>query len=471
MGVRNVRLVVGVVALGFVLALVLGSAGLLGGSRALGSSTTITIIGGEVAVRHGASASFIAAVDGEVLNAGDAIRTGTDSRAVLTYFEGSTVTIEPNTELSIDAAAAQGSDTVVQMTQTLGRTWHVVTKVVTGDSKYEVRTPASTASVRGTSFEVTTDGTTTTVSTTEGTVVNQIPDPNNPGRTIEVPVPAGQQHAHQRGQGAGGTRNIPEPDRKVTITLGEENTIVIDTLGRANGIDRNGRTVLQTPGATLTKVDGRLVITLPNIPDGRLQALVRKQGGGEVDMQTVVVDRGRSSTSSGRVNADASTGQGRANVDIGGGRDGGGPTVQQTQAPSPSPSPSPSATAQAAQTAAGGGSGGSTGGGGGQGQGGSQGQGGNQGQGGGGGQGQGGPPTRAPGFVPPTLLPTIPTTTTTAAPSPSPTKPGNSDPGGGQGGQGGAGGQGGQGAGTGGGAGGGGTSGGGSGGGQPTRRP
>ncbi|MEK7422383.1 MAG: FecR domain-containing protein, partial [Actinomycetota bacterium] len=303
-----------VVAVGFVLALVLGSAGLLGGGRALGSSTTLTVIGGDVSARHGAGGQFVAAVDGEVLNAGDAVPTGPDARAVLTYFEGSTVTIEPNTELAIDTATAQGGDTVVQMTQNVGRTWHVVATLVAGGSKYEVRTPASTASVRGTAFEVVTDGTTTTVTTTDVTVINQVPDPDNPGRTIDVPVRAGERHTHERGRPVGGTSSTPEPERKVTITLGEENTIVIDTLGRANGIDRNGRTRLETPGAKLERIDGRLVITLPNIPDGRLQALVRKQGGGEVNMQTVVVDRGQSSTSNGRVSADTATGQGSANI-------------------------------------------------------------------------------------------------------------------------------------------------------------
>ncbi len=213
MSVGRIRLVVGVVTLGFVLALVIGSAGLLGGGHALGSSTTITVIGGDVSVRHGTTSSFVAAVDGEILNPGDAVRTGADARAVLTYFEGSTVTVEPNTELAIDAAAAQANDTIVQMTQTAGRTWHVVTKLVTGNSKYEVRTPASTASVRGTAFTVDTDANGTTITTTEGTVLDEVPDPANAGRTIDVPVRAGQQHSQGRGQGVGPTRQTPDPDR------------------------------------------------------------------------------------------------------------------------------------------------------------------------------------------------------------------------------------------------------------------
>ena len=350
MNVRRLRIVVAVVALGFVLALALGSAGLLGGGKALGSSTAITVIGGEVSVRHGTSASYVTVVDGEVLSVGDAIRTGGDGRAVLTYFEGSTVTIEPATELVIEAATTQGSNTIVQMTQNAGRTWHVVTKLVTGDSKYEVRTPASTASVRGTSFTVDTDGATTTITTTQGTVLDQVPDPRNPGGTIGVPVGAGEQHRQRRGEGAGPAGNAPEPDRKVTVTLTDENTVVIDTLGRANGLDKNGRLLLQTPGATLTKVDGRLVITLPDIPDGRLRALTRKAGG-DVGMQTVVEEKGKGAeTSSLHISGDATTGQGRADVTIGKSKN-----AESSPTPTPTPTSTPAKTPEPTQASGGGG--------------------------------------------------------------------------------------------------------------------
>lgn len=422
MGVQHLRVLVGAVAVGFVLALVLGSAGLLGGGSALGSSTTITVIAGDVSVRHGVGGTFVAAIDGEVLNAGDAVHTGTDARAVLTYFEGSTVTVEPNTDLAIDAATAQGGDTIVQMTQNVGHTWHVVTRLVAGNSKYEVKTPASTASVRGTAFTVDTDGNTTTIESTEGTVIDQVPDPQNPGRTIDVPVRAGERHRQEKGESAGAPGQAPEPDRKVTITLSEENTIIIDTLGRANGIDKNGRTLLQTPGAKLEKINGRLVITLPNIPDGHLQALVRKQGGGGVELQTVVLEHGKSATSNGMVNADSNSGQGRANVTIGA-TDSGTPNVQQTEAPSPSPSTSASASPSMSPTGT-------------EVTGGAKGGGNDGGQGNSGnapGQGGGNRIASPSGFVPASILPVIPVSTPTPTPTDNPGKGNGGSQGGGNG--------------------------------------
>src|SRR5687768_7297468 len=101
------RVSVGAVLMTFVLAMVIGVSGVIapGGGAALGASTTLTIIGGDVQLsRQGAP--FESATDGAILSPGDIIRTAVDARAVLTYFEGSTVAIEPSSELAIDEASA-----------------------------------------------------------------------------------------------------------------------------------------------------------------------------------------------------------------------------------------------------------------------------------------------------------------------------------------------------------------------------
>jgi hypothetical protein len=86
--------------------------------------------------------------------------------------------------------------TVIGMMQTLGRTWHVVTKLIEGSSRYEVRTPSSTASVRGTIFGVEVsadaDGPTATVTTKEGVVIHSAIDPSTAVLT-EVRVTAGEE--------------------------------------------------------------------------------------------------------------------------------------------------------------------------------------------------------------------------------------------------------------------------------------
>lgn len=277
------RISVGVVLMSFVLAMVVGISGVIapGGGAALGASTTLTIIGGDVQVsRQGAP--FAAATDGAVLAPGDIIRTAADARAVLTYFEGSTVSIEPSSELAIDQAhAAPDGSTVVVMTQNLGRTWHVVTKLIAGGSKYEVRTPAATASVRGTAFEVgvirQADGQTrTAIVTTEGAVAAAVPATAAEPEPEPVVVPAGFQTTARSSERRPETPTLaPEPARKVTVTVSNENSVVVDPLGRSNGV-KDGKLVLQTPGAQVVRTDGRLTITLPDVPDGKLSTVVSR---------------------------------------------------------------------------------------------------------------------------------------------------------------------------------------------------
>jgi hypothetical protein len=303
---RPVKLAVRVIGLGFALAIVLGVVSMFGSGHALGAATTITIISGDIQVRHGAG-TFAPANDGDVLAAGDTVRTGDGARAVLTYFEGSTVSLEPNTELAIeDASTLTDGSTIIVMQQNLGRTWHVVTKLVTGGSKYEVKTPASTASVRGTTFTVDVaieDALpVATVTTTEGTVVHSAPDPQEPSRRVAVPVTAGTAERIKKGETPAPAAPAPEPERKVTVEVGAGNSIVVDPLGRANGFTRDGKRVIQTPGTTVNKDGDRVIVVLPDLPDGKLVARVdddqqseRSDNGSKADVkvQTTVEDRGK----------------------------------------------------------------------------------------------------------------------------------------------------------------------------------
>lgn len=205
---RRVRLSIVSVTLTFVLATVLGATRAAGTTPAMGAALSVLMPG--VLVSHDGG-PFVAAADGEPLREGDSIRTG-EGRAVLTYFEGSTVTIEPQTELSVDATRFAGDGgTIVLMTQLLGRTWNVVTKLITGGSRYEIRTPSTTASVRGTKFQVDAAADATTVSTTEGVVLQRVPE--LAGRTVDVPVPAGMTQTQRRGAAPAPVAPLPSRPR------------------------------------------------------------------------------------------------------------------------------------------------------------------------------------------------------------------------------------------------------------------
>jgi hypothetical protein len=263
----------------------LGVTGLLGNNRALGAATTVTIISGDIQIRHSSAGAFVPATDGEVITAGDTIRTGANSRAVLTYFEGSTVTVEPDSELVVEAVGAQtDGSTVVVMQQNAGRTWHVVTRLISGNSKYEVKTPASTASVRGTAFDVTikfdsNNEPTAQITTTEGTVVHSAPDPVNPTQTIEVPVTAGKTESVKKGEAPAPVKDAPAPERKVTVNVESPNSLVVDPLGRANGV-KDGKVIIQTPGAQVVRDGENVRVIMPDVPDGKFATRVEKKTEG-----------------------------------------------------------------------------------------------------------------------------------------------------------------------------------------------
>lgn len=310
MSTRALRAISLTLLMSFIFATVIGTTGLVAtrGSIALGASTTLAIISGEVSVLDQGATDFQPAVDGQVLGAGSTVRTGADSYAVLTYFEGSTVSLDPNTVLVIEALeASPDGSTIIGMRQDLGRTWHSVTTLLTAGSKYEVKTSGATATVRGTSFLVGVQRSAdlglpeTVIETTEGAVAaERAPTPEAP-EGEEIIVPAGFQVRAVQAAPIPPAVPAPEPERKVTVTVEAGNSVVVDPQGRANG-EVNGRIVVQTPGATVEKVDGRLVVTLPNTTDGKIRAVVQPEEEDEdeperprrrVRVETVVEERGK----------------------------------------------------------------------------------------------------------------------------------------------------------------------------------
>ena len=160
-------------------------------------AATLTVLHGEVDAQKGTSA-FAPALDGDLVAAGDIVRADAAGNAVVTFFDGSTLTVESGSQVRIASLVKTSTGGIqVSIEQTLGRTWASVQKL-SGDSKFEVKTPTSTAAVRGTAFETiveTVNGvTTTTVKTTEGQVVVQAQS-GGPSTTVgagqEVQVPQG----------------------------------------------------------------------------------------------------------------------------------------------------------------------------------------------------------------------------------------------------------------------------------------
>jgi hypothetical protein len=122
-----------------------------------------------VLVRLG-PADFDKAIDRVVLRGGDAVRTDATGRALLTYADGATLVIEPNSEIVIESLEQSGRDVIVLISQTAGRVWYQLSRGMSQTARYEIRSGALAAVVRaGSTVEVAVaaDGS-TTVTTAEG---------------------------------------------------------------------------------------------------------------------------------------------------------------------------------------------------------------------------------------------------------------------------------------------------------------
>src|SRR5256884_9302352 len=122
-------------------------------------------------------AAFAPAFDGEVYATGDLVRANVDGRAVLTFFDGSSLSVDPGSQVKVVALNRVSTDGIqVTIEQSLGRSWSSVQKLKTPDSRYEVLTTSTTSVVRGTGFltfvqQLASGGTQTTYQVDEGTLL------------------------------------------------------------------------------------------------------------------------------------------------------------------------------------------------------------------------------------------------------------------------------------------------------------
>ena len=140
----------------FLLVLLLVGAGVYLYLRPISNATadnaaTVGVLSVAVDAQKG-SADFAPALDGDIVASGDLVRSSKDGRAVLTFFDGSTVSVDSGAVvkvLTLNRLPSGGIELLLE--QTLGRSWAAVAKLKP-DSKFELKTPSSIASVRGTAF-------------------------------------------------------------------------------------------------------------------------------------------------------------------------------------------------------------------------------------------------------------------------------------------------------------------------------
>mgnify|MGYP005856115013 CR=1 FL=1 len=103
------------------------------------------------------TAAWSKAAIGDILKPGDSVRTAAGATAVILFFEGSTIELNPNTEVRMDELSTDDKtkSTTIKLWQQVGKTRNRVEKLVDPASLYQVNTPTGAALVRGSIGEIT----------------------------------------------------------------------------------------------------------------------------------------------------------------------------------------------------------------------------------------------------------------------------------------------------------------------------
>ncbi|MFC1911777.1 FecR domain-containing protein, partial [Chloroflexota bacterium] len=244
---------------------------------ALASQSTLSILSGTVEIQCPGEDRSQRGNDGEVLDVGTLVKTGSGSHALLTFSEGSTVKLDPNTTVEIQQVEFKDEQPVtIVLTQWLGRTWSRVVKMVDPGSHYRIETPSATAIVRGTLFstEVAETGD-TRVATTEGLV-------SVVAQGEEVYLPANQQTQIETGAAPSQPETLPDPNSEITITIDRPAIVsVTDPTSSSTGMLPGGESYNQIPSSQASSpseaaqvinisepIDGEYIIALRYLDKG-----------------------------------------------------------------------------------------------------------------------------------------------------------------------------------------------------------
>ncbi len=191
--------------------------------------TILSITEGDVSVMKEGTDDWTEVEVGMELEVGDAIKTGDDSGAEITFFDGSTMELEAGTEIeiiSLDLACDTGVTTMT-LEQTIGTTISRITKLLDPASSYEVETPTGVAGVRGSILIVTVGGNGTTLITNEEGNVYAI------GQGVELQIPEGRTGIIVSGQQPELVNDPPVAEDDAAIT-DEDNQLIVGAPGVLN---------------------------------------------------------------------------------------------------------------------------------------------------------------------------------------------------------------------------------------------
>ncbi|MFP4497355.1 MAG: FecR domain-containing protein [Vulcanimicrobiota bacterium] len=110
----------------------------------------------------------------DIINNGDEIKTLEQTYCLLVLSDGSTIKLGENTHIKLSLPEGEKKKSAIQIF--IGKIWNDVSKAFDKNSTYEVKTPNAIAAVKGTTFEVFTNGEVDELSVFNGEVLFETGD-------------------------------------------------------------------------------------------------------------------------------------------------------------------------------------------------------------------------------------------------------------------------------------------------------
>jgi hypothetical protein len=156
----------------------------------------ISFIEGTVEIKKSSASDWVAAKVKNSLSEGDIVKSGANSKASITFFDGSVINLQSDTQIEIKQLTSS-KPTGIRLKQEIGDTLSKVEKLTDSASKYEIETPVAVAGVRGSQMrvKVAQDGT-TEVQNVEGKI-------SVTAQGVEVVIPVGNTSSVKPGQPPG----------------------------------------------------------------------------------------------------------------------------------------------------------------------------------------------------------------------------------------------------------------------------
>jgi len=210
--------------------------------------SVMKIIGGDIQVQDRDALAWETAADGVELEPGSRVRTDDNGYVSLSFFQGTTATLAPGTDVIISNLENDQENRLngVTLRQKSGKTWNQVARLFDDSYHFLIETPSADINVRGTLFaaEVDEEGK-TTVQTAEGSV-------SVSAQGKEVQVTAGQQTTVMPGCAPSEPEPIPPAGSEMVLTIVKATGLVTSPAGLSAGFLPDGTSLNQIVGSRLS---------------------------------------------------------------------------------------------------------------------------------------------------------------------------------------------------------------------------